>query len=52
MSRASKIMIAVFLAGVIASSFLTFERYMLNEEFQIFVSEDEIPDPFDISSYK
>lgn len=48
MTKISKIIISVFLGFVLVSTIVAFERYIVQENYSIFYSEDDIPDPFSI----
>lgn len=52
MEKKLKIIICLFFVLVSAAFFLLFRTYMVDQDFLYFTSEEEIPDPFSISTYQ
>jgi hypothetical protein len=45
------ILLAIFIVLFIASISLTWYRYVVREDFRYFLTEEETPDRFDLSTY-
>jgi len=51
-NKQSNIFIIILLIAIVLSASFAYYRYMVKENFAYFITEDSIPDRFDINSYR